>query len=55
MLMAEHLGVAWQDHTGEPLATRLINYVYELDEPACRDLTSLLMTVPQGVPLASSN
>jgi hypothetical protein len=53
MLIAEHLGLTWQENTGEPLATRLIAYAYELDEQKCHDLTGLLTVATRALPIAA--
>jgi hypothetical protein len=41
VLIAERLGI---QQTGEPLAARMICYVYALDDETCNSLTELLMT-----------
>jgi hypothetical protein len=52
-IMSEHLSVQWRENTGEPLATRLIAYVYQLEEQTCRDLTALINVPPPALAMAA--
>ena len=52
-LVAEALGVPWRAQTGEPLPSRLIKLVYELDKQTCLDLAALLEVPNQALPIAA--